>query len=439
MAQTTTPCPRCGKPMVADVKQVFDLNQDPLDKERLLRGAANVAVCPSCGYQSPVTLPMVYHDPDKELLLTYFPSEMGVPLAEQEKILGPLIAQVVNNLPPEKKKGYLFQPQAMLTYDTLIEKILEADGITKEMLNEQKYKVNLLKQMLSCAPESLEALVIKEESHIDKEFFGIFNNLEENILASRDKATMDKLNQIQTILFEKTAYGKQLKTRMKSTQKAIKDVQNLGENLNQDTLLDLVLASPDDDYLKTLAGLGRNGMDYTFFTKLSGKIEQANEPEKTRYTEIREKLLDLTKQIDAAIQEEMEVRKQVLEGILQQPDLEQAIQQAARAIDQTFLTVAQSELETARKAGDFVRSGRIQQMIDIINKLSTPPKEVDAIEKMLAAENEDAIREIIKENPDIVTEELKSVIASLISEEGEKIGITPEIKAKLEMIQKVIQ
>jgi len=49
--------------------------------------------------------PIVYHDPDKELLLTFFPPEMGVPLNEQERQIGPLLKQVVNALPNEKAKG----------------------------------------------------------------------------------------------------------------------------------------------------------------------------------------------------------------------------------------------------------------------------------------------------------------------------------------------
>ena len=46
MAQTTTPCPRCGGQMIADVQQIFDVGVDPMDKERLLRGAAKRIVVP---------------------------------------------------------------------------------------------------------------------------------------------------------------------------------------------------------------------------------------------------------------------------------------------------------------------------------------------------------------------------------------------------------
>ena len=32
MAQTTTPCPRCGGQMIADIQQIFDVGVDPMDK-----------------------------------------------------------------------------------------------------------------------------------------------------------------------------------------------------------------------------------------------------------------------------------------------------------------------------------------------------------------------------------------------------------------------
>jgi hypothetical protein len=50
---------------------------------------------------------------------------------------------VVNGLPTEKRKGYLFQPQTMFTYQTLIDKVLEADGITKEMIEAQQNESTL--------------------------------------------------------------------------------------------------------------------------------------------------------------------------------------------------------------------------------------------------------------------------------------------------------
>ena len=438
MAQTTTPCPRCGGQMIADVQQIFDVGVDPLDKERLLRGAANIAVCPSCGYQSQIAMPIVYHDPEKELLLTYFPPELNMPLPEQQKVLGPMITKVVNSLPPEKKKGYLFQPRTMFTYDTLFETILEADGITKEMLNEQKYKGELIRRLLQTAPDSLSEVIRQEESHIDQSFFLMLNNTMDAAVQMRDKDSYEKLRALQEVLFKETAYGRELKVKADFTQKAITDLQELGEKLNRDTLLELVLNSPDEVYLQTLTGLARSGMDYEFFTKLSARINSAEGEEKEKYTQIRTQLLDLTQRIDKALTEEKEARRKLLEEILKQDDMESAVYQAVRAIDQQFTDVVNEELAAARKAGDFMRSGKLQQLLNLIQKLYTAPEEIQRLETMLGAENEEALAALIEEDPGMASEEMKKLVAELIEEGRTQNSLTPEVTEKLLMIQKVL-
>jgi DNA-directed RNA polymerase subunit RPC12/RpoP len=115
MPQTITNCPRCKTRVPVEFQQVFDLNVDPQAKNRFLSRNYNLISCPTCGYQGNMATPLVYHDPEKELLLTYFPAELGLPVNEQEKILGPIITGVVNALPNDKKKGYLFSPGAMFT------------------------------------------------------------------------------------------------------------------------------------------------------------------------------------------------------------------------------------------------------------------------------------------------------------------------------------
>jgi hypothetical protein len=110
--KTQIACPRCRQPVVAQIEQLFDITADPGAKQRLLGGVSNYAACKNCGYNGPLATPIVYHDNDKELLLTYFPPELGLPVNEQEKMVGPLITQVTNRLPAEKRKGYLLRPQA---------------------------------------------------------------------------------------------------------------------------------------------------------------------------------------------------------------------------------------------------------------------------------------------------------------------------------------
>ncbi len=99
MPRTQMNCPQCQQPIIADVQQLFDVGAQPQDKQIFLSGAHNIADCQNCGFQGMLGTPIVYHDPEKELLLTFIPAELGLPMQEQERIIGPLITQVVNNLP----------------------------------------------------------------------------------------------------------------------------------------------------------------------------------------------------------------------------------------------------------------------------------------------------------------------------------------------------
>ncbi len=90
MPQTQISCPRCRQTIAANVEQLFDVTHEPASKQRLLSGQSNHAHCQYCGYDGRLATPVVYHDNEKELLLTFFPPELGLPLNEQEKMMGPI-------------------------------------------------------------------------------------------------------------------------------------------------------------------------------------------------------------------------------------------------------------------------------------------------------------------------------------------------------------
>ena len=167
MPQTQTSCPRCRQPVVVNLEQLFDMNVDPEAKQHLLSGAFNVVRCPNCGYEGNLPTPIVYHDPEKELLLTYFPPELGLPINEQERLIGPHLNKVMNNLPVEKRKAYLLRPQNMLTLQTMIERILEADGITKDMIQAQQKRLNLIQRLLSSNEAAMEQLIQEDDESLD--------------------------------------------------------------------------------------------------------------------------------------------------------------------------------------------------------------------------------------------------------------------------------
>ena len=189
MPRTQVNCPNCSQPVVADVDQLFDLNIDPTAKQRLLSGAFNLVQCQVCGYQGNLATPLVYHDPEKELLLSFVPPDLGLPRDEQEKVIGNLITQVFNELPQEQRKGYLFSPQSALTMQGFIERILEEDGITREMIQAQQDRLNLIQRLANVTDDAvLEEIVKQEEALLDHEFYGLVNRLVESAMMSGDSA-----------------------------------------------------------------------------------------------------------------------------------------------------------------------------------------------------------------------------------------------------------
>jgi ribosomal protein S27AE len=65
-------CPKCSTAFMVDVRTILDVGQEPELKEQFLRGELNRAECPQCGTGGLLNTPLIYHDPDKSLLITYW-------------------------------------------------------------------------------------------------------------------------------------------------------------------------------------------------------------------------------------------------------------------------------------------------------------------------------------------------------------------------------
>ncbi|MGD8555009.1 MAG: CpXC domain-containing protein, partial [Anaerolineales bacterium] len=168
---TTIQCPQCKTPVPTRLEQIIDVSDDPGAKNRLLSNALNHVHCSVCGHAGQLAVPLVYHDAEKELLLAYIPVELGMKKDDQERALGQLINQVIDKLPAEQRKGYLLQPQTMLTRQSMIERILEADGITKEEIEAQRARVRLFEELLRTPEEGLQAFVTEHDAEMDEVFF----------------------------------------------------------------------------------------------------------------------------------------------------------------------------------------------------------------------------------------------------------------------------
>ena len=432
MPKTRINCPNCRQPIVADIDQLFDVGQDPSMKQRFLSGMFNVAQCQSCGYQGLLATPIVYHDPEKELLLTYFPAELSLPVNEQEKMIGPLITQATNSLPQEKRKAYLFRPQTMLTLQNMIETVLEADGITKEMLAAQQQKLNLMQQLASATSvETMEELAKQEDAKIDSEFFTILSRLIEASLSGGDEASARRLGEVQQVLLRTTTFGKQVAEQSKEVEAAVRSLQAAGDKMTRDQLLDLIIKAPSELQVSVMVSMARPGMDYEFFSKLSSRIEKAKGDEKTRLEQLREKLLEMTKAMDQQVEARLAQAKQLLDGLMQAADLQKAMAQVLPAIDEFFLKVLEEELQAARKQGNLERSAKLSQINQILEEASAPPPEFAIIQEMLEADDEASLNKIMQEHKAEITPEFMELLTQLMTRPQTD---NPEINERLQKV-----
>ena len=439
MPKTQISCPRCRTPITADIQQLFDMNTDPQAKQKLLSGSANMIHCPACGYEGLYPTPIVYHDPDKELLLTFFPPELGLPVNEQERMIGPQINKVVNDLPMEKRKAYLFQAKSMLTFQTLMETILAADGVTKEMLDQQQQKLQLIQKLLTTpTEESRKEIIAQEENLMDEAFFALLNRLVEATLAQGDKESAQKLGQFQQELLQETKIGRQIQEQMKESQQAMEDLQNAAQaGLTREKLLDLFVAAPGELYMSTLVGLARSGLDYEFFQILSGKIDKTKEEaQKTKLTALRDFLLESTKKIDEQIKIEVQNARKIVDAIISAPSIEEGLQKYGNQVNEFFVEAVQNALEDARKESDLGKIARLNQIIEIIEESNKPPASIELIEKLLTNPDDESLKSMIAENMELLDDEFMQTIAGIVAQ-SEQQGQQPELVERLKLIQKM--
>ncbi len=66
-------CPSCGHEDQVEVWRSLNTSLDPDAKELLLAHQVNVFRCPSCGYESLIDIDFLYHDPERQFCVQFYP------------------------------------------------------------------------------------------------------------------------------------------------------------------------------------------------------------------------------------------------------------------------------------------------------------------------------------------------------------------------------
>jgi len=423
MARIQTSCPNCGQPMVAEIFQVIDVNKDHQLKEILLAGGLNFAQCQLCGFQGQLPVPLVYHDKEKELLFTFSPPDTNKTMEEKEAALAPLLKQVIDNLEAQDRKGYLFQPQAMLTMNNLVKNVLLADGITEEMIQDQQDKMKLLDTMFNLDGEQLKKVVLENNHKIDRDFFAIFAEIAQRIIASQDEKSIEKIKAVQDMLMAETAIGKEILAESKEIKAAQKSLEALGENLTKGSLLELIISAPNLERVKALTALVRPAMDYEFFQNFTEKIESADESQRKELVEKRNLMLKVTQEIDDQLQQRVAAAIEVIDRIIESESVEEGLMQNIGLVDQLFVQALSSEINKAEEGKNEDRKTKLIELFQVIQEMTTPP-ELKKVEELVAlTEDSSKLDAAFDELDEEMIEKIITYLTSIISSYEEQAGV----------------
>jgi len=351
-----------------------------------------------CHNSAALAAPFLYHDPAKELAFIFLPMQLGLKDADQQRIIGQLTNALMSRMPAEKRKAYLLTPKQFFTLQSLLEAILEADGITKEMMQAQEAKLQLLRQMVETQDASAqEALIREHDADVDVAFFRLLNAALISAQADRADNELQQLTALHDRLLELTTVGKKIRAQQET-------LQALQAKPDRETLLEQLIRAPDAETRELLLAFGRPLLDYQFFQALTAKIEAANaagsKDEAERLTALRREILSFREELDAATKALLDKRANLLRELLISENLDETVRAHLNELDEAFFSVLDLNMQAAEQARQQATFDRLQAVAEAAARAiaAAQPPEVRFVNALLSAPYPDETRKLLEAN-----------------------------------------
>lgn len=374
---TQIACPSCQSPLQVQVVNIIDADAQPQLKSVLLGGRLNSGACPNCGTPVALAAPLVYHDAGKQFCFVHIPQQLlaSANSNEIEKFVGSVTNMLMNALPPEAPKAYLLAPKRFLTMQSLIEAVFEGDGITKEMLDTQRKRVELISAMLEAMQNGDAALyevMQKNSSAIDEEFTNTLGAFIEASQMSGDQQGIALLSQLQSKLAQFAG----------------------GEaTFAYEQLIDQLLNAPDDEARTQIVTTNQDVVDYTFFDIIKTRIDAAqsagDDTLSAELTHIQDFVVTVYQQLQADLEQAFIKAGEILDAVFVAEDLEAALATRVSDLDDVFINLVAGQITMAERAGDSTtaaRLGAIAALVPQVKAAALSPED-RVVHALLDAEN----------------------------------------------------
>ncbi len=339
-------CSTCNAQFTAPVQNIIN-GQDAAMKAAFLQGRSNVVQCPQCGSAFSPNTPLLYYDLEKELALAFAPAALTLGSIDQEKVIGQLTNSLVESLPAEQRKYYLLNPKRFLTLESLIKAVLEADGITEEVMQAQAVRVKLLEEFLSASDDvELKEKVKTHDAELDYDFYEMLTAYMQAAQVEGDAVRSQTFFTLRTIL-------SQLSTNGQEHIAAIDEKLGVVTISSQEELLEKLQNAQNDEELEALVAAGHSMLDYEFFQKLTAKIDQAaksgDSKKAQQYKDIRSSVLDIKAKQEEQSRVTMERAADLLKEIFQSSQPDKTLEKNLDQLDDAFFYILSANIEEAKR------------------------------------------------------------------------------------------
>jgi hypothetical protein len=310
----------------------------------------------------------------------------------------------MRTLPPDRPKGYLLAPKRFLTLNSLVDTILEADGVSREVIEAQRKRVALISQMAEAfeqGDEALAAAVAQNKAGLDSDFFATLTAFVE----ASAQSGRDESGQMLLSLRDKLAELSGFDTSGLDSEPAGDEGF---EDADLDEALTRLIEAPESEMEQLIAEL-RPVIDYAFFEALTQRIDAADQAGDAatadRLTSRRSLILATVERMDRQAQELFESGAKVLQQIMNAPDPAEALRANAEQFDEAFFLVLQANRVAAERAGNTAAVERlmeIERLAAEIAQESLSPEE-RFISQLLQAEKPQDATKLLRQNPAMIT------------------------------------
>lgn len=389
-------CQHCQASFAVPIWTYVDIGIQPELKTLLLTGQMNVAACPNCGTGGMLAAPMAYHDPAKKFFFTLFPQELNLRPEEQERFVGEASKVALETLPKEASRGYILTPRRFITMQSLIETVLEGEGISKETMQTQRARVEVLSHLAEAleadhgagtldTPNSrLAQTVATHQAALDYEFF------------------LTLTSYIEAALGQGREDSAKMLTELRDRVIALSGFDAVAAGLQEPQLEDVVAALRDagDDTLEETIGNYRPVIDEDVFSAWQQQVEALPAAEQAAAQAQLEKVRTTIERLDSEAQAMFEGATALLREVMSAEDPRVLLRERNKDINEAFMVVIDANINAAARAGQNEVAQQlvgIRQMTnEVMQELMTPQERL--INQLLAAESPGEATKLLRKN-----------------------------------------